>query len=723
MVRDEEVLAQLNRIMVSSVFANSARSKQFLEYCVNCSLRGDPSHLKETSIAVDVFLREASYNPKIDPIVRVHARRVREKLEIYYRTTGRRDPITIELPKGSYVPQFGRSAARPEPTIALPEAQSQQTTSPKPESSQHPRRSLFAGVAVLIAALVLTLTYWMRGSHRPHTIELASLKPASALPANVIDAVWSRDGKTVAFTRASEVDGRPYLYTVNLQAGQGPQRLTHGTLAEFRPSWSPDSRQLAFVRMLDAVHFAIVRRDIASGKEEVSRPFITYFPMDIDPPTLDWSPDGTSFLTVEEVSPDTPIRLIRMRIQDGERTYLTSPPIGSTGDVEGKFSPDGRTIAFRRGGLGDLYIVGSDGESNRKAVALTTDNRGVRGIAFTADGKNILFGSHRDASDAFSICSIPVTGGKATPVTPADFEALSPSPVKSDLFSLRHLEVITQMIEVGSDSNTELPTLPGSAVDQAATYAPDGKSIVFISNRSGSEELWLYRRNTAPKQLTHFNGEGFLFTPHWSPDGHLVTFGYRRNGATNVMIYSLESGQMRSLTHTQSRNFNPIFSHDGRYVFFSSNEDGSPRIWRIAVDGKQAAEPLFIQGTSNFAPSPDGQWLYYLDRHEPMTLNRASLQDGTTQEIYRSEDRPAFFNSFVVTREGIYLAVSSMNEQQIRIDRINPNSFQTKTVWKIAAYPVTGALVEQNFDVAPDGSRLLTTHMTDHSSMFFATIR
>src|ERR1700722_1765557 len=112
MPRNEEVLAQLERILDSPVFANAARSKQFLEYCVNCSLGGERSQLKETTIAVEVFLREASYDPKVDPIVRVHARRVREKLQQYYRTVGRGDPISIELPKGSYVPLFAWSKER-----------------------------------------------------------------------------------------------------------------------------------------------------------------------------------------------------------------------------------------------------------------------------------------------------------------------------------------------------------------------------------------------------------------------------------------------------------------------------------------------------------------------------------------------------------------------------------------------------------------------------------
>lgn len=67
--------------------------------------RGEASQIKETTIAVAVFQRAADY----DPIVRVHARRVRERLDLYYRTTGTHDPITINLPKGGYVPSMLRA--------------------------------------------------------------------------------------------------------------------------------------------------------------------------------------------------------------------------------------------------------------------------------------------------------------------------------------------------------------------------------------------------------------------------------------------------------------------------------------------------------------------------------------------------------------------------------------------------------------------------------------
>src|SRR5580658_504382 len=104
MLQNAEVDSQLRRILESAAFAASARSAQFLRFCVERTRDGQASQLKETTIAVEVFDRPADYDPKSDSIVRVHARRVRERLNLYYRTFGANDPIRIDLPKGGYSP-------------------------------------------------------------------------------------------------------------------------------------------------------------------------------------------------------------------------------------------------------------------------------------------------------------------------------------------------------------------------------------------------------------------------------------------------------------------------------------------------------------------------------------------------------------------------------------------------------------------------------------------
>jgi serine/threonine-protein kinase len=80
--------------------------KRFLELSVNEALRGRASRLKEYAIGVEVFERPPHFDPSVDPIVRVEARRLRAKLEKYYATEGRLDTVIIELPKGGYAASF-----------------------------------------------------------------------------------------------------------------------------------------------------------------------------------------------------------------------------------------------------------------------------------------------------------------------------------------------------------------------------------------------------------------------------------------------------------------------------------------------------------------------------------------------------------------------------------------------------------------------------------------
>ncbi len=111
-----KVLAALCRLVESPVFSQSPRLRRFLEYTVESTLAGRPEELKEYSIGLSVFDRQESFDPRLDPIVRVEAGRVRQKLARYYESLGRAEKIRIELPKGSYVPQFTHHVARPSGT-------------------------------------------------------------------------------------------------------------------------------------------------------------------------------------------------------------------------------------------------------------------------------------------------------------------------------------------------------------------------------------------------------------------------------------------------------------------------------------------------------------------------------------------------------------------------------------------------------------------------------
>lgn len=107
---------QLARILASREFRDSPRMCRFLRFVVERTLAGEGSSLKEYLIGVEVFDRKDTYDPRVDPIVRVEARRLRAKLKAYYHEDGNSDPIVIELPTGKYTPTFRNFGTRREST-------------------------------------------------------------------------------------------------------------------------------------------------------------------------------------------------------------------------------------------------------------------------------------------------------------------------------------------------------------------------------------------------------------------------------------------------------------------------------------------------------------------------------------------------------------------------------------------------------------------------------
>jgi len=103
--RKEEILSELQMILDSAVFRSSQRAREFLSYVVHEALQGDAEALKERSIGVNLYHRPLTYVTGDDPVVRVKAAEVRRRLTKYYAET-KTWSVKIEIPVGSYVPQF-----------------------------------------------------------------------------------------------------------------------------------------------------------------------------------------------------------------------------------------------------------------------------------------------------------------------------------------------------------------------------------------------------------------------------------------------------------------------------------------------------------------------------------------------------------------------------------------------------------------------------------------
>lgn len=115
----EKIRQQLDRILRSKSFRQVDRLQRFLSFVVGETMAGHGDNLKEFLIGIEVFGKEASFDPRMDPIVRVQARRLRARLGRYYREEGRGDELLIELPKGGYAPLFQASPEGPEPKHSL----------------------------------------------------------------------------------------------------------------------------------------------------------------------------------------------------------------------------------------------------------------------------------------------------------------------------------------------------------------------------------------------------------------------------------------------------------------------------------------------------------------------------------------------------------------------------------------------------------------------------
>jgi hypothetical protein len=115
------VREQLERLLAHPLFSNSKRYPLLLAYTVDQTLKGAGAELKERSIGIEVFGRAPSYDANADPVVRITAGEVRKRLMQYYYDSAHDGELIVELPSGSYVPQFRAPAPVPElPPPVLP---------------------------------------------------------------------------------------------------------------------------------------------------------------------------------------------------------------------------------------------------------------------------------------------------------------------------------------------------------------------------------------------------------------------------------------------------------------------------------------------------------------------------------------------------------------------------------------------------------------------------
>src|SRR6185437_10609179 len=152
-VSREEVLEHLEAVLGSRAFASSDRLRRFLRFIVERTIAGQKDDVKEYSIGIDVFDRAPGYDPRTDPIVRVHASKLRDRLREYYATEGAQSRAQIDVPKGSYVPAFHRCPGAETSALQPP------ATTHRPRFSARTLKWILAAILVVLAAGVFAVRF------------------------------------------------------------------------------------------------------------------------------------------------------------------------------------------------------------------------------------------------------------------------------------------------------------------------------------------------------------------------------------------------------------------------------------------------------------------------------------------------------------------------------------------------------------------------------------
>ena len=181
--RAAQVRDELRKILASEAFKGGKRAQDFLQLVVEHALAGRLDSLRERMLGAEMFGRPVDYDTANDAVVRVKASEVRRRLAQYYRSLDPPPPVRIDLPTGSYVPQFLFDADRP----AVSEPSAAAEPAPMAEPPPAPRfglrtprlRLALAGTALIVAAVVVAVFMWKRPDSRDPLRSIAVLPLAN----------------------------------------------------------------------------------------------------------------------------------------------------------------------------------------------------------------------------------------------------------------------------------------------------------------------------------------------------------------------------------------------------------------------------------------------------------------------------------------------------------------------------------------------------------------
>lgn len=175
-IEPAEKLEQLERVLQSQTLAGSESLRGLLQYVVLKAMGDQATHLKEYTIATEVFGRSGDFDARTDSVVRVQAKRLRAKLQEYYDTEGKSDKVVIEIPKGHYSVTFSRARNVQAADIALEAKPEIAAVIPALHSDRYKTWSIALIPAVVVLAIAVVVLTVSNRDLRKQTTESISTK-------------------------------------------------------------------------------------------------------------------------------------------------------------------------------------------------------------------------------------------------------------------------------------------------------------------------------------------------------------------------------------------------------------------------------------------------------------------------------------------------------------------------------------------------------------------
>ena len=481
------------------------------------------------------------------------------------------------------------------------------------------RQTAWRAGAALAAVVLVAAGVWLGSLRQPAESPEPPLRvtPLTTYAGQESDPSFSPSGDQVVFVWDGDNQDNFDIY-VKL-VGEGTSvRLTDDPAEDGSPAWSPDGRQIAFLRFgsqSEGAADVMLVPPIGGPERTLARIDSLIDRQRWRSLGLAWSPDGKQLALVGRDSPREPYGIFLLSVETGEKRRLTQPRVSTGRDLLPDFSPDGQKVAFVRSTASkvqDIYVVGVTGGQLERVTDLGTN---IGGLAWTSDGREIIFSTRPQGGGA--LYRILASGGKPRQVAAAGGASGKPA-LAPQARRLAYPRVVRDSniwrIDLASAGVRKpmRPLIASTRTDVSGRFSPDGKRIVFASNRSGTMEIWVCDADGSNAlQLTSFNVPRTVGTPRWSPDAQSIVFDSRPGGNADIFVVGASGGAPRQITADPSEDVVPSWSRDGRWIYFESNRSGEGQVWKVPVEGEEpegaAAVQVTRQGGFVAFESPDGK--------------------------------------------------------------------------------------------------------------------